>query len=207
MADDRGYQSTARRLRTLESWGLLASYGGHREGYVNTFKIFYLTLKGFNLLIDETKLELPPHRKTSQPNWTTKTKHRTKLIDIFISLERAVSKVDFISLDSVYLEYQRIKETGRNLASTTDTFNGQKIAPDGAFILSSSRTNTKSLFFLEADLATEQISSQIPIGKQAGLQDRFQSYEDYLFSGPIPGNIKMANPPLTISSCSLLLPL
>lgn len=183
IGDSRGYQSTARRLRTLESWGLLSSYGGHREGYINTFKIFYLTRKGFNLLIEETGLELGSFKQTSRPGWTAKTKHRTKLIDFFVSLEVAASSLDFISLDSVYLEYQRVKEAGRAVARTTDIFNGQKIVPDGAFILRSDRTNAKSLFLVEADLATEQISSQIPIGKQAGLVDKFRAYENYLASG------------------------
>ena len=46
----RSYQSLARRLKGLETQGYLSSYGGHRIGYVNTPKIFFLTRSGFEIL-------------------------------------------------------------------------------------------------------------------------------------------------------------
>ena len=89
-----------------------------------------------------------------------------------------------MSLDLVVLEYQKTRIAGRAASQTTDYFNGGKrIVPDGAFILHSQRTDTQSLFLVEADLATEQISSQMPIGAQAGLVDKLRSYEEYLASG------------------------
>ena len=184
--DGKSYQTTARRLRTLQAHNFLSSYGGHREGYINTPKIYFLTPKGYTLLETESGISpdlLEPFKRTSKPHWTIKTMHRIKLIDIFIALENSISQADFLELEKVFLEYN-FNNTDSGIASeTTDIFNDEKIIPDGAFILKSRRTSAKNLFFVEADLATEQITTRFNQDRDFTLIDKFAKYDRYLTSG------------------------
>ena len=187
----RSYQSLARRLKNIEGQGYLSSHGGHRIGYVNTPKIFFLNRSGFEILENESGI--PPEllgrfRQKAKPKWTAKTKHRIYLIDLFLSLERSVRHSDHLELARVFLEYRFVKEGGRIFSETTDfvaddTTAQNKIVPDGAFVLKSLRTGAVGLFFLEMDMATEQIVSRIVKNADFPLQSKFEKYDRYLSGG------------------------
>ncbi len=187
----RSYSSIARRLKNLQDGGLLDSYGGYRVGYYNTPKICFLTKQGFEIL--ETESGIPSEllgrfKKTSQPRWSAKTKHRIYLIDIFLSLERAVRGADHLTLEKVFLEYRRIARHKKTIYETTDFVAEpeapeHKIVPDGAFVLRSDRTDAKGLFFLELDTGSEQIVSHISKNADFPLVDKFKKYDRYLTGG------------------------
>jgi hypothetical protein len=187
----RSYQSMARRLKSLEDQSLLASFGGHRIGYANTPKIFFLTRPGFELLENESGIPaemLGRFRKKTKPKWTTKTKHRIFLIDLFLSLEQSVRRSGHLELDRVFLEYRFVKKGGRIFSETTDFVADEpepenKIVPDGAFVLKSLRTSAEGLFFIEMDMATEQIVSRITKNADFAIKTKFEKYDRYLSGG------------------------
>ena len=106
-------------------------------------------------------------------------------MDMMISLELALRKIQHIKLMGLALDFRR------NYASrpeTSDDFVGLagdviKIVPDMAFALHSERTGNTNLFLVEVDCATETIlASDTASGFDGSLLQKFRRYEEYLQS-------------------------
>ena len=188
--NNRSYQNIGRRLRQMASASLVGFFGGHRVGFSNIPKVYYLKKKGYQVLIDN---DLPQElignfKEKSKPSWSSKTKHRIYLINVFLSLESGIRKIDQLDLVGVFLEYNRIKK-GKDLASETTDFIADKktaenkIVPDGAFIIESLKTGNKVLFLVEMDMGTEGIISRVSKNTNLPLYERIKKYDRYLMSG------------------------
>lgn len=195
--NNRSYQNIGRRLRTMSSAGYLSSFGGHRIGFVNIPKIYFLKKKGYQLLIDnDVPLELlGDFKEKSKPHWSTQTKHRLNLIDIFLSLESGVRKIEHLDLVKVFLEYNRIKQGKAIFSETTDFVADErtaenKIVPDGAFVIKSLKTEKRVLFLVEMDMGTESIVSRISKNTNLPLYERIKKYDRYLMSGNYVGKYR-----------------
>src|SRR3954454_9486559 len=57
-----------------------------------------------------------------------------------------------------------------------------RIIPDGAFILENIETGRRGLYFLEMDMATERIVTQISHDRRMTLHFKFEQYDRYLQS-------------------------
>ncbi len=188
--NNRSYQNIGRRLRAMSSAGYVGNFGGHRIGFVNVPKIYFIKKKGYQLLTDnELPFELLGNfKEKSSPHWSTQTNHRIKLIDIFLSLESGIRKNEHLDLARVFLEYNRIKQGKEITSETTDYVADQettenKIVPDGAFIIESLKTENRVLFLVEMDMGTESIVSRVSKNSNLPLYGRIKKYDRYLISG------------------------
>jgi hypothetical protein len=188
--NDRSYQVVGRRLRAMADTGYVGFFGGHKVGFANVPKVYYLTKKGFEFLLDnEMPLELlGSYKEKSNPSWSSQTKHRLFLVDVFLSLESGVRRNQHLDLVKVFLEYNRVKEGNRVVFETTDFVSDKetsenKIVPDGAFVLKSLRTNNRVLFFVEMDMGTEGVISRVSKDINVNLYERIKKYDKYLVSG------------------------
>ena len=58
-----------------------------------------------------------------------------------------------------------------------------RIIPDAAFVLENVETGRRALFFVEMDMATERVVSQITRDRRITLHHRITQYDRYLQSG------------------------
>jgi hypothetical protein len=92
--------------------------------------------------------------------------HRLRTVDLMISAEIAIQSRPHLSMVRTFLEYRRVKRESRVMRETTDFVAAEekpenRIIPDAAFILENIVTKRRALFFVEMDMATERIVSQI----------------------------------------------
>jgi hypothetical protein len=186
-------RSTARdQLRHMQRLGLLGFFGNAGLiGHGKTPKVYFLTRKGFDLLLSETDLpaELFGSYKEVKVEaaWSPQMYHRLRMVDLLISLEVAVQKRPQLTILNTFLEYRRIKRGNQIIHETTDYVDAQetadnKIIPDAAFILENIQTGKRALFFLEMDMATERINSLLLRNHQTTLHHKFSQYDRYLKS-------------------------
>ena len=176
----------------MQRLGFLGFFGNAGLiGHGKTPKVYFLTRKGFDLLVTET--DIPAELLGSfkevkvEAAWSPQMYHRLRMVDLLISLEVAVQKRPHLTILNTFLEYRRIKRGNQIIRETTDFVDTQetvenKIIPDAAFILENNQTGKRALFFLEMDMATERIKSLQLRNLKATLHHKFSQYDRYLKS-------------------------
>jgi hypothetical protein len=92
-----------------------------------------------------------------------------------------------LNLVKTFLEYRRVKRQGRIARETTDfvaeeAIPENRIIPDAAFVLENVESDRRGLFFIEMDMATERIVTQISHDRRLTLHFKFEQYDRYLRS-------------------------
>src|SRR4051794_15492758 len=183
---------TAEVLRDFERWGMVGYFGAvFLPGHGKTPKVYYLKRKGFDLLCAENSLSFemtePFAEVHKEVTWTPQMYHRIKTIDMLISAEIAIRARPHLTMIKAFLGYKMIKKGLRVTRETTDFFakeetSENKIIPDAAFIIENIQTKKRALFFIEMDMATEQIVSRFPGDNRSTLHQKFAHYDKYLTS-------------------------
>jgi hypothetical protein len=180
-------------LRALELHGVLGHFGHVRiPGHGKTPKAYYLKRKGWELLRRES--DIPDEMIGSfveahlEASWSPQMYHRLRLIDLVIALEIAVRSRPHLNLVRTFVEYRRTKKGGRIARETTDFVAAEetpenRIIPDAAFVLENVETGRRGLFFLEMDMATERIVTQISHDRRITLRYKIEQYDRYLTGG------------------------
>ena len=111
--------------------------------------------------------------------------HRLRTVDLMISAEVAVRSRSRLSMVATFLEYRRVKRGTRVEKETTDYVDKEensytRIIPDAAFILENIESGKRALFFLEMDMGTEAVVSQITRDKRISLFYKLSQYDRYL---------------------------
>jgi len=184
---------TADVLYALERRGLLGHFGHVRiPGHGKTPKAYYLKRKGWEILRRESDIPdelLGPFTEIHQETtWSPQMYHRLRLIDLLIALELQVRNRPHLHLVKTFVEYRRIKRNGRIARETTDFVAAEetpenRIIPDAAFVLENQETGRRGLFFVEMDMATERIVTQITKDRRVTLRFKFEQYDRYLTNG------------------------
>lgn len=184
--------TAADQLRALERHGLLGHFGNTGlAGHGKTPKVYFLTRKGFELLLRES--DIPPELLGSykeihvQARWSPQMYHRLRTVDLMISAEVAVRERPHLTMVRTFLEYRRVKRGTHVSRETTDYVAAEettenRIVPDAAFILENIETKKRALFFVEMDMATERIVSRITRNDRITLHYKISQYDRYLKS-------------------------
>jgi Replication-relaxation len=182
--------TASRQLRSLELRRVLSHFGNAcLPGHGRTPKVYFLTRKGWELLLRES--DIPPellgsHKEVKvDSRWSPQMYHRLRTVDLMISAEVAVRSRDRLSMAATFLEYRRVKRGTRVERETTDYVDKEenaytRIIPDAAFILENIESGRRALFFLEMDMGTERIVSQITRDKRISLFYKISQYDRYL---------------------------
>ena len=197
----RSYQGMGRRLREIAEDGLIGGFGGHRIGFVNVPKVYFLKRRGYEVLRDNGFSDelLGRFKEKSEPTWSPQTNHRLHLIDLFLALEIGIRQIERLELERVFLEYNRVKQKETLVSETADFVVTKKagmteielerqrtpenkIIPDGAFILRSKTTGAQILYMVEMDMGTERIISRVTKQTTSPLYERMKKYDRYLMS-------------------------
>src|SRR3954470_2856434 len=186
------YKHTADLLRGFESRGHIGYFGHVRiPGHGKTPKAYFIKRKGWELLrrtgdIPEELIGsfIEAHREET---WSPQMYHRLPLLALLIALEVQVRGRPQLNLVKTLLEYRRVKRQGRIARETTDFVAAEeipenRIIPDAAFILENVETQRRGLFFIEMDMATERIVTQISHDRRVTLYFKFEQYDRYLQS-------------------------
>jgi Replication-relaxation len=117
--------------------------------------------------------------------WSPQMYHRLRTVDLMISAEVAVRSRSRLSMVSTFLEYRRVKRGTRVERETTDYVakeetSDTRIIPDAAFVMENIESGKRALFFLEMDMGTERIVSQITRDKRISLFHKLTQYDRYL---------------------------
>jgi Replication-relaxation len=179
-------------LHNFSGRTIVGSFGNVTiPGHGKTPKVYFLERKGWELLRTESGIpeELigiysQVHQEAS---WSPQMYHRLRLLDLFVALELAVRGREHLSLIKTLLEYRRIRRGGRLTRETTDfvaleEIPENRIIPDGAFILENVETGRRALFFIEMDMATERVVTNISHDRNLTLRFKFEQYDRYLLS-------------------------
>ena len=111
--------------------------------------------------------------------------HRLRTVDLMIASEVAVRGRMTLTVIQTFLEYRRVRHNG-SLARETMAFVAlpptpdNRIIPDAAFVLENIETGKRGLFFLEMDMATERIITDITRDKRVPLFYTLSQYDRYL---------------------------
>jgi Replication-relaxation len=186
-------RSTARdQLHHMERHGLLGYFGNTGlAGHGKTPKAYYLTRKGWNLLLNESDIPqeiLGSYKEVKvEAAWSPQMYHRLRTVDLLISLEVAVQNRPHLIVLNTFLEYRRIKRGNQIIHETSDYVDSEevsenKIIPDAACILENIQTGKRALFCLEMDMSTERINSLLLRNHKSTLHHKFSQYDRYLKS-------------------------
>src|SRR4051794_37550919 len=181
------------QLRALERHGLLGHFGNvGLRGFGKTPKVYYHKRKGFEILTRESDIPqelIGTHKETHvEAKWSPQMFHRLRTVDLLIAAEVGVRARAHLSLIRSFLEYRMVKRGNRLQRETTDFLGPQetsenRIVPDAAFVLENVETGRRGLFFLEMDMATERIVTQITHDKRITLRYKIEQYDRYLAGG------------------------
>jgi hypothetical protein len=184
--------TAADQLRMLERHGLLGYFGNTGlAGHGKTPKAYFLTRKGFEILSRES--DIPPEFIGSYKDihvharWSPQMYHRLRTVDLMISAEVAVRSRPHLSMVQTFLEYRRVKRGTHIARETTDYVAAEEVSenriiPDAAFILENIEAKKRRLFFVEMDMGTERIVSNITRDSRVTLRHKFSQYDGYLQS-------------------------
>ena len=185
------YDHAAETLRELENRRVIGYFGYTSiPGHGRTPKIYFLTKRGFEWIVNESKLsgaEIDTfHDVHREFTWTAQMYHRLRLLDCFIALEVGVKARPHLEINRTFLEYRRIK--GTYARETTDyvatpEISANRIVPDGAFILQNREKDRSGLFFVEMDMGTERVTAPRSSDPRATIRGKFEQYDKYLTSG------------------------
>jgi hypothetical protein len=191
-AADLNRSTASDQLRFLERFHFLDHFGNTGlSGHGKTPKAYFLTRKGWELLVRES--DIPPeligsHKQIKvEARWSPQMYHRLRTVDVMISAEVAVRNRPHLSMVRTFLEYRRIKRGTKVTRETTDYVDKaetaeNRIVPDAAFILENIDTHRRALFFVEMDMATERIVSHITRDSRITLHYKISQYDRYLKS-------------------------
>jgi Replication-relaxation len=182
--------ASSEQLRALELAGFLGHFGNTGlAGYGKTPKACYLTRKGYELLKRESDVptELIGSYKEVhiETKWSPQMYHRLRTVDLMIAAEVAVRGRLNLTLVQTFLEYKRVKRNNRIERETMDFValpetSENRIIPDAAFIIENIQTAKRGLFFIEMDMATERIVTEITRDKRITLFYKLTQYDRYL---------------------------
>jgi Replication-relaxation len=113
--------------------------------------------------------------------------HGLRTVDLMISAEIAVRDRPHLTIGQTFLEYRMVKRRGRIERETSDyVANGEisenRIIPDAAIIIENIETKKRALFFIEMDMATERIVTNITRDKSITVRHKISQYDRYLQS-------------------------
>ena len=182
-------KSASEMLLRAERHGLLGSFGNvGQRGFGKTPKVYFLKPKGYQILISETGLDANDVGtfKTTKINsrWSPVMYHRLATLDALLAAESAVQQRPWLRLSATFFEYRQEKHGRTWRAETSDyvadpEVSENRIVPDAGFVLESLETGARQLFFIEADMGTERITSTHAFGKRQALTHKFIQYERY----------------------------
>ena len=184
------HASASDQLRSLELAGFLGHFGntGH-PGYGKTPKAYFLTRKGWELLRRESGIPeelIGAHKEIHvEARWSPQMYHRLHTVDLLLSAELAVRQRPAFSMIHTFLEYKRIRKGTQIMRETTDfvatpEVAANRIIPDGAFIIENIETKKRALFFVEMDMASERIVSDLLKDHRHTLYHKINQYDRYL---------------------------
>lgn len=171
-----------RHTKKLSDMGYLRTMGGSRAGSLRTPKVFFLTKKGLDLLLEASWVTGASElKKVSTTEWTPVAWHRYRLIDAVIALRKALKDENSLKMESWTFEYWR---DAKRRSSTRDelTYQGksQVIVPDAVVLLEKKGSFTIPLM-IEMDRATESLTSKKQEGRS--IIEKLERYDAYLKSG------------------------
>jgi hypothetical protein len=183
--------STAKeQLLMMERRGFLGHFGNTGlPGYGKTPKVYYLTRKGFEILVSESDIPqemIGSFRETHiNARWSPQMFHRLRTVDVMIAAEVSVRARPQLTMVKTFLEYRRVKRGNHIVKETTDYIvteekSETRIVPDAAFIIENIETKKRALFFVEMDMATERIVSYITRDSRITLHHKISQYDRYL---------------------------
>ena len=186
------HASASDQLRSLERAGFLGHFGntGH-PGYGKTPKAYFLTRRGWELLKRESGIPeelIGSHKEVHvEARWSPQMYHRLATVDLLLSAEIAVRQRPALSMIQTFLEYKRIRRGTQIMRETTDfvatpEVAANRIIPDGAFIIENIDTQKRALFFVEMDMASARIVSDILKDHRHTLYHKINQYDRYLQS-------------------------
>jgi Replication-relaxation len=185
--------AASERLRELERHGFLGHFGNTGvRGYGKTPKTYFLTRKGYELLTREADLPpglIEPYKETHvAARWSPKMYHRLRAVDLMIAAEVAIRSRPHLSMARTFTEYRHVKHGTRISRETSDFVapeesSENRIVPDAGFILENVESEKRGLFFIEMDMATERILTQITQDKRLTLRHKIEQYDRYLTGG------------------------
>src|SRR4051794_27407842 len=113
--------------------------------------------------------------------------HRLKTIDLLLSAELSLCRRPHMTLAKTFLSYRMRRKGSISSRETTDYVGVEetsenKLVPDAAFILENVDTSKRGLFFIEMDMATEQIATNLPRLQRGTLKHKLSQYDKYLRS-------------------------
>jgi Replication-relaxation len=181
------------RLREMERHGFLGHFGNVGiKGYGKVPKAYFLTRKGYELLTRETDIPaelFEPHKDTHvATRWSPKMYHRLRTIDLMIAAEVEIRKRPHLSIVKTFTEYRQVRRGNRVARETSDFVEAtetpeNRIVPDAGFILENVETGRRGLFFIEMDMATERIITQITQDRRLTVRHKLEQYDRYLTGG------------------------
>jgi hypothetical protein len=184
--------SSSDQLRSLERAGFLGHFGNTGlAGMGKTPKAYFLTRKGWEFLRREAGIPdelIGSYKETKvEVRWSPQMYHRLRTVDLMIAAEVAVRARLNLTMVQTFLEYRRVRRNGRLERETTDFVAlpptpDNRIIPDAAFVLENVHSGKRGLFFLEMDMATERIVSDITRDKRITLFYKLNQYDRYLQS-------------------------
>lgn len=178
-------------LREYERKGFLGAIGNVGiRGQGKTPKLYYLTKKGYELILEASgreEDELGSYKAAStSARWSPIMYHRLATVDLMLAVEAGVMALPDYRLVEMFLEYRREKRAGKMTPETSDYVEtpeipANRLVPDAAFILENVSTGKRGLFFIETDMGTERITTAS--SEAYSLAEKFRQYERYLTGG------------------------
>jgi hypothetical protein len=182
--------TSADQLRALELAGMLGHFGNTGlAGWGKTPKAYFLTRKGWEFLNREGGIPeelIGSFKETKvEARWSPQMYHRLRTVDLMIAAEVAVRQRLNLTLVQTFLEYRRHRRDGKLERETTDFVASpptpdNRIIPDAAFVLENIQTGKRGLFFIEMDMATARIVSDITKDQRVTLFYKLNQYDRYL---------------------------
>jgi hypothetical protein len=141
------------QLRFMERHGLLNHFGNTGlAGHGKTPKAYFLTRKGWEILVQESDIPLEFVGSYKQihvdARWSPQMYHRLRTIDMMISAKLSVRNRPYLSMVKTLLEYRMVKRGSRIERETTDYVTDEQISenrivPDAAIIIENIETKKR----------------------------------------------------------------
>jgi hypothetical protein len=143
-------------------------------------KIYFLTRKGWDNYTESEEISLPPFvNARPRTSWSQSMGHRLQTVSIYQALQHSLTKSGSGELSAARFDFRKGEFMGQSAKETMDfisanTDSTARIIPDAAFCLER-QDGRSALVFVECDMGTEAISSQ--------LAEKLQKYCQYYRSG------------------------
>lgn len=166
-----------RTMNTLVSMKLIAFHEyGNSRGIGNCDRLYFLTKKGFDLVTAQqngiSTQEL--FSKHPMPLTIKYYEHRKKILDFWVVAIMETKKYQHThQLISFAPELQRVSGQPITIQFYASDGTTESIKPDASFILRNLQESKDYLYFLEADMGTESLSSE----QYPSLQQKVDKYQ------------------------------